>query len=586
VLAILSSCLPLLHPSSQAIHLANDRSYVLYDTRASFYEKLNCFNYALLDAKKTIDIAPSKWHGYFRSARLLAALGQSNAALQMSALALQHLDYGPKDESRRLELTVLRQDLESPPKKCPVSSVPVELLLVIFRLSNNPAIISHVCHRWREVAHSQPALWRSLSLTAPAEKVLPKIEEWNRRSRGRIVELTICESLTTALIFEDCAIYSDILAALRHLDLTELKGCHLEDVKAEPFLDALNNGTRFVHLDTLFVSTTRAYRLVLGSAEHDKLPWENLRILSVTNGRCDWAQLSMTMHCLTSFEYKIHTDNASVRDFHQFLQANPGLEKLVIEVVANYPIVFPTPQEPLTLANLHHLELRGALPFQIKSGNFSLPSLQILRVTWLQEASVQLSGLLEDETTSFAGLTELTTSCRLIGRQTLTSILRQAPKLKILNCVDIDSVVVESLSKPCTALLRGPASDDPKLVPAQIPILCPALNTLDLSWSPRLKTDPVVQIVKARITLAASQDSGRYQLPGGEDGDLRVSCIHTLKVDACPLIDTEMVPWFQEHVPEEFSCQFDLKRKRPQRGKTTSSAYRLIPSFHIPGHDS
>lgn len=30
--------------SSQAIYLANDKYYVLYDIRASFYEKLNCSN--------------------------------------------------------------------------------------------------------------------------------------------------------------------------------------------------------------------------------------------------------------------------------------------------------------------------------------------------------------------------------------------------------------------------------------------------------------------------------------------------------------------------------------------------------------
>ncbi|KAH9007690.1 hypothetical protein EDB83DRAFT_2532538 [Lactarius deliciosus] len=85
----------------EAICLANDKSYVPYDTRADVYEKLNCFNYALRDAKKTIDIAPRQWQGYFRSARLLAALGQSEAALQMCSRALLLLVYGPKYESHR-----------------------------------------------------------------------------------------------------------------------------------------------------------------------------------------------------------------------------------------------------------------------------------------------------------------------------------------------------------------------------------------------------------------------------------------------------------------------------------------------------
>ncbi|KAH9002753.1 hypothetical protein EDB86DRAFT_2897795 [Lactarius hatsudake] len=43
----------------KAVSLANDKSYVLYDSRASAYEKKNRLEDALRDAKKTIDIAPS-----------------------------------------------------------------------------------------------------------------------------------------------------------------------------------------------------------------------------------------------------------------------------------------------------------------------------------------------------------------------------------------------------------------------------------------------------------------------------------------------------------------------------------------------
>lgn len=249
----------------KAIRLANDKSYVPYDTRADVYEKLNCFNYALRDAKKIIDIAPRQWQGYFRSARLLAALGQSETALQMCSRALLQLGYGPKHESHRRELTDLRQRLEAQPQ-CYVSGVPVELLLAIFKHSGNPVIISHVCHRWREVAHSDPTLWCSLVLTAPPERALRKIQEWDERSRGQIVQLSIRESLAEALfppnVFyrkdhpDDCAMYTEIVATLRHLDLTKLKEFHVEELYAELFLSALSDGTRFVHqqLETLSTS--------------------------------------------------------------------------------------------------------------------------------------------------------------------------------------------------------------------------------------------------------------------------------------------------------------------------------------------
>ena len=43
----------------QAIRIANDASYVLYDSRASVDETQNRLEDALRDAKKTIDIAPA-----------------------------------------------------------------------------------------------------------------------------------------------------------------------------------------------------------------------------------------------------------------------------------------------------------------------------------------------------------------------------------------------------------------------------------------------------------------------------------------------------------------------------------------------
>ncbi|KAI9433321.1 hypothetical protein H4582DRAFT_2082480 [Lactarius indigo] len=395
----------------EAIRLANDKSYVPYDTRADAYEKLNCFNYALRDAKKIIDIAPRQWQGYFRSARLLAALGQFEAALPICSQALLHLDHGPKYESHRRELTELRRRLEAQPPKCHVLGVPVELLLAIFKNSSNPVVISHVCRRWRE-------------------KALREIQEWDERSRGQIVELSIRESLAEALfpsrVFDPriilmiARLYTEIVATLRHLGLTKLKEFHIEDLYAESFLSALGDGTRFVHqqLETLSTSNPSPWEQALGRTAYNKLPWENLRVLSINSGRCCWEELSTSMRHLTSFEYKVHyhEDYDGFHLFHQFLKANAGLEKLVIEMVIdfpgapNYPHSFPAPRESLTLAHLHHLELKGTLPFYIESGKkFRLPSLRILRITWFEDAAQMLSKLMEDKGTSFAGLVELTT---------------------------------------------------------------------------------------------------------------------------------------------------------------------------------
>jgi F-box/TPR repeat protein Pof3 len=559
------------HLFSQAIRLANNESYVLYDSRASVYERLSCFNLALDDASQTIEIGPAHWQGYFRSARLLASLGRSEAALQMCSSALWRLGGSPKEVSCRQELSELRRHLEAQPK-CFISRLPVELLLVVFKISNNPSVIVHVCHHWREVAHSQPPLWRNLVLSAPPESALSKITEWHKQSCGWITELHICKSLGVALFPsgvnilasppETSSMYADIVVALQQLDLTRIQQCHMQDIAMDVLLPALDEGTGFVNSLKALSSWCKPPHYEVARFGCDKLSWQNLCSLSLTSVACDWEELSAALNSLTSFEYKIHKDVCYFGGFHQFLLANPGLEKLVIETVMsfdeiNYPYFPPIPLEPLTLAHLHHLELKGIAPFHIKAGNFSLPSLHILRIPFLKDASLELSSLIEDKGTSFAELIELTTQGRLIGRQNLSAILLQAPKLKVLSCTDFDNTVAETLSKPCTAFLRD-LEDPSRHIPIQLPVLCPALTVLDFSWSSRLKVDPGVQPVKERVNLAAS-DGGRYQLPG-TDADCRVACIQTLRVDGCPHIEEEKLPWFQENVPE-FTCRYDLKRK-------------------------
>jgi len=170
-----------------------------------------------------------------------------------------------------------------------------------------------------------------------------------------------------------------------------------------------------------------------------------------------------------------------------------------------------------------------------------------------------LSELVKDEGTSFAELVEFTARDCLLGREDLSSLLHRAPKLETLNCTDIDGFIVESLTKPCVALLRDPVTEE--LAPTRLPILCPALNTLDLSESDSLKPDPIIRVIKERIALAASEDGGRYQLPG-EDGDRGVSRIRDLKVDDCPHIKAEMISWFRKNVLQ-FSCRsrYDLRRR-------------------------
>jgi tetratricopeptide (TPR) repeat protein len=232
----------------EAIRLADGASYALHDFRASVYEKQNRLKDALRDAKKSIDIAPTQWHGYFRSARLFASLNKSSAALRMCSLAMERLGEDEKYDGRRRELTALRCQLEAR-TKCPTAGVPVKLLLMVFDLVCRPITLSHVCRRWREIALSHPTLWHSLVLAESPKKALRKVQEWRRRSRGQVAELTIRKSLGGVVLKplddhqmahpDDLAVRDDILAELRRLDLARVKTCHLEDVDVALFLTAL-----------------------------------------------------------------------------------------------------------------------------------------------------------------------------------------------------------------------------------------------------------------------------------------------------------------------------------------------------------
>ncbi|KAI0246739.1 hypothetical protein BJV78DRAFT_116524 [Lactifluus subvellereus] len=562
---------------NEAIRFAGDTSYTLYDSRASVYERLNRPKDALHDAKKTIDIAPAQWHGYFRSARLFAALNKSDAALQMCSLALERLGTDAKYEARRRELLALRSQLEAQ-AKCPIAGIPVELLLMVFELAGRPVLLSHVCRRWREVTLSQPALWRSLVLTGQPKKALRKAREWGKRSCGRIAELTVRKSLGEIILPQDrqravhpddIATRDNILAELQLLDLARVKAFHLESVDVAHFLAALESDTSDVDshtlncLETLSISQTSSNGpFFFGSKAYAIRSWESLRALSISNMGCNWMALTVLLHDLTSFEYRTSDFPVDFQSIRRLLQANDKMEKLVIEAENVY--LFARPVEVpkmLTSAHLRHLELDGVNLSRHSTLNLSLPSLQILRLSRLPGTVTVLQNLVEDLGTSFAGLIELTMRGCSLQASSLTLALTQAPKLEVLQLTsDFDvNAVAESLSRPCTVALPVPTSRSIEPIPTELPILCPALSVLDLSGSPSLKTGPLMRIVKERIALAASEDGGRYRLPG-QDDEQRVSYIQVLKVDGCPDIEAEILPWFRKNVPT-FSCRYIVAKE-------------------------
>jgi F-box/TPR repeat protein Pof3 len=559
----------------QAIRLADGASYVLYDSRASVYEKRNRFKDALRDAKKTIDIAPAQWHGYFRSARLFASLNRSSAALRMCSLALERFGDDAKHQGRRRELTALRCQLEAQTKS-PIAGMPVELLLMVFDFACRPVTLSHVCRRWRDVALAHPTLWHSLVLTEPPKKALHKVREWHRR-RGQVAELTIRKSLGGVILKpseadqmahpNDLAMRDEILAELRRLDLTYVRACHLEDVDVSLFLNSLWGNTCSPgpqRLETLSISQSSLGRGVpLGKTEHTVPSWANLRAFRIINMECHWPAFTVFVRGLTSFEYKISGFPINFDPIRIIMQANPTLERVVIESSSTSLPDVPETPETLIMPHLRHLELNGVTLSSRSTQNLTLPSLQVLRLSGLPALAKVLERLVDNPDTSLAELVELTITNSFFRTTALTLALHRSPKLKILQLrSDFDAnVIAQSLSKPPGSTLPPVLAFECRgLIPTGLPILCPSLEVLDLSGSPNLRTAPVMHVVKERLGLASSQDGGTYRLPG-EESDRNVSCIQTLKVDECPHIEADILPWFRKNVPK-FSCRYATTKER------------------------
>ena len=559
----------------QAICLADGASYALHDSRAAVYEQQNRHKDALRDAKKTIDIAPTQWHGYFRSARLFASLNKSSAALRMCSLALERLGEDAKHAGRRRELTALRCQLEAR-TKCPIAGIPVELLLMVFDLVCRPVTVSLVCRRWRQIALSHPTLWHSLVLAESPKKALHKTQEWRIRSRGQVQKLTIRKSLGGVVLMppddyqmmhpDDLAMGDKIMAELRRLDLAHLKTCDLEDVDVALFLAGLwgdISSPNRQRLETLSVSQSPpGCGPPFGKIECAIPGWTNIRAFKISNKTCHWMAFTVFVRGLTSFEYNISCFHIDFDPIHRYLlQANPTLEKLVVGTnTGSLPHAIDVP-EPLIMPHLRHVELSGVALSPLSTRNLSLPSLQVLRLSQLPGLTMILENLVRDPGTSLAELVELTMNNCFFQTPLLTLALFCAPRLEVLQLRgDFDAnAVAESLSSQSPTLPPLLTSESQEHVLTELPILCPSLTVLDFSGSPNLRTGPVMRLVKERLGLAASQDGGKYRLPG-QDSDQHVSCIRTLKIDECPHIEAEILPWFRKNVPR-FSCRYATEKR-------------------------
>ncbi|EJD03340.1 uncharacterized protein FOMMEDRAFT_168327 [Fomitiporia mediterranea MF3/22] len=511
----------------------NDKDATLLDSRAAVLEKLDRPLEALKDSKKVIDLKPTSWQGYARSARLFLKVGKPEASLKMTELALERI----KDTNRRAELEDFRKQvakaLESP--ACYFSGLPVELQTEIFSLvidgSNAKMLrLTLVCRSWRDIIINTPRFWRSLTITHKTR--VKKADTWLQRSRGILTNLHIAGELSfddRSRIFKyaDCSIWSK--------------------------LDRLKITTRSADLfAALPASALDKLRLLQFEVDSEELDDHSLQALSEINGSrmhhfslkttctrvriADFTSTSLTTLALSS----PHSDV----DLFLFLKSNPMLENLVLES----PSVarrFSGTLEDIELHRLVRLELINSLHTHRCLQNMRFPNVRTLIVKETLGFGIGVPALIDNQRLTV--LEHLTLSMIVQDTHSLVSILRRATPLKTLQ-----------LTRCCFE-----AGEENTLIEALTEgTVCPKLQHVDLSRLAALKAGPVIKLVKAHSRSAAVVSSSSSSCSSSNESqslsdEQQVNVplpVLSLNLDDCPMIDSNALPWFRAVIPN-FSCR-------------------------------
>ncbi|KAJ7076637.1 hypothetical protein B0H15DRAFT_577594 [Mycena belliarum] len=153
----------------------------------------------------------------------------------------------------------------------------------------SPMVLTHICHRWREIALTMPSLWRAIELDDHCDEdpILEAVECWLKRSRG--LPLSIGQARYTEGI-EDRCVETLVLHSARweHVKLRLFRPSDLDIVThAMPLIRQLE-----IRVDSTGVSPPVSYR------EMPRLRSVTLWDFDYPAGFLPWSQLtSLTLVC-------------------------------------------------------------------------------------------------------------------------------------------------------------------------------------------------------------------------------------------------------------------------------------------------
>lgn len=545
VLQCSESDISLLDPklnTRQALKHGGDQQYLVYDSRAAVYERLGKQKDSLRDAKKVIELAPNRWQGYARAARIFLGIRRADQSLTMVDMALERTK--PDDTRRRAEFLKLKEEAEEYRRRCTyhLGKMPVELLTEVFTMvavenHTDVLLVSRISRHWRNVALNTPALWSTLVLSK--RDPVRKSQWWIKRSKGRIRELCLRNTLhdRSDWSFKD----------LRGMQWSRLRICRLEDWDLFRYLEQISMTSILSELEELDINDETKYPQV--SKDPLLLPDAKLRSLTLRGAVFSLDAIHSRLSNLTSLTICKALTIHALKELHSTLVANPMLQTLILDTIPN--LQPHTPDSPLTMHHVTRLEVSG-LP-----GGSSATLLQLVGFPALQELSMArlTTGvdLLFDNLRAGTGvhITRLSLVLCRVTTSHFLDFLKLANRLESLTLTHLPNT-----ANPVVEALTTPTSD---------PLMCPALKHLNVAHCSDVQTGPLLRLVKSRLQRA--QEGVLESAASGSTEEDRVDIppppvvpqIASLIVDGCPRIEAEFLPWFRKVVPI-FSCVYETKK--------------------------
>ena len=439
----------------------------------------------------------------------------------MADHALSHLR--PEDAQRRASLVELREKAAAEKQRASqvtqtsylLGKLPVETLVQIFTVlideDHTWAVkLSHVCGHWRLILINTPSAWQTLVLSK--RHPFRKAKLWKQRAKNRIARISVSmPSLDRASVF----------AQLQDLDFSSLRISGEAFVELHRILSDVSLLHKFSMLDELILFD-------YACRDHLSGPNWNLKTLHLIGS------ISMVDEWWKRIQQlkELCLDGAVAGFSDVVFTANPSLEKLVLNGRGTWQVDELNIVTPISMDNLKHIECRGLAEHSYILCAISAPSITHFIIDGL---------VMPDDALRIAGrpsLVELRITHCITSPFALSTLLSSTPNLETLQVNSVLSHVNEMFQ-----FLT------PKTVDSLHPLPCRALKHVDVSRCPDLTTSSAYAFVKTRVQYASEFVESAE----------RCAVVVSLKMDGCPHIEPDMLPWFRSKVAQ-FSCIYATKK--------------------------